>query len=69
MERSGFVRVNQLQEQLEHYQEKYEECKQFMVKYEKVEADRNKLAKLSDEKEEAIRKLKERVAELTDRIY
>jgi hypothetical protein len=40
-----------------------------MVKYEKVEADRNKLAKLSDEKEEAIRKLKERVAELTDRIY
>jgi len=51
LERSGFTRLHQLQEQVEYYQEKYEECKQILLKFEKVENERAKLAKQSDEKE------------------
>lgn len=69
MERSGFVRLHQLQEQVEYYQEKYEECKEIMLKFERVECERARLAKHSEEKDEAIHKLKERITELTEKLY
>jgi len=51
LERSGFARLQQLQEQVEYYQEKYEECKQAMLKFERIESERAKLAKQTDEKD------------------
>jgi hypothetical protein len=47
LERSASMRLRKLQEQFEYYQEKYEECKQILVKYEMIENEKLRLEKQS----------------------
>ena len=40
-----------------------------LVKYETIEKEKAKLVKISEDKEETINKMKDRISELTEKIY
>lgn len=60
--RNGFMKCEALQEQLEYYQEKYEECKQYMMKYETMEMERTAMTQQLQEKEDNLRKIKDKMS-------